>query len=1062
MSAPSRSPHLSIRASAGAGKTFQLSTRFLALLARGERPERILATTFTRKAAAEIAERVLLRLARAAHDEANSRRLASEIGVAEGRALAFDQAQARALLAELLEALPRWRVATLDSFFQSVARTESFALGLAPGWRLIDEGEDAELREEAAREALAARGAGASELLTSLLGVADEARLRVGESLERLVRELFAAHRELGEETWNLLRDAPPPTAEEIAEVLRPLEATAVPRTKGGTPNKHWERALPNAVQCVRDQDWIGLSANGLVSKVWLGETRFSQLEIAPPLHELCEQLGQLALRGLLARNGERMRRLREFLRAFETRYEELQRARAATTFEDLTVRLGRAAQRGLGEELWFRLDARIGHLLLDEFQDTSLAQWRVLQPLAEEILATGDGSRSFFCVGDVKQAIYGWRGGSAALFDRLEEDFGAQLERASLARSYRSAPAVIEVVNRIFLGAEQNAVLDEVLHRPGARRWAAGFERHLAAREELGGEVRLHVLRAAAEEERGAQEYRGRAPETLARCVELAREALRAHPGASIGVLVRRNRSIPTLLAALRGALEVPISAEGGNPLTDSPAVEVVLALLALADHPGDTRHRFHVASSPLGVHFGLTDAGDEGASARLAQRVREALVREGASAFVARCVRLLAPELGERDLLRAQQLVRLACAFEQRSPIARAGELVRAIERARVEDRVAASVRVMTVHQAKGLEFDVVILPELEARLEGQRPPTWHRRTDPRDHSRGLGLGVCQHFRKELQPLMPELEALELERKQAQMVESLSVLYVALTRARHALHLVLGPEVKPERAATPTAAGFVRTALGLGAPFEQDAELLLAGSSDWTLEHRAPPQPAADLELALALAPPRARATRRAPSVEEGELGEDLARLLRFEARQAQERGRAWHALFERVGWIEDGVPAEPELRALLARRGDRELEIDELLLDWRAALSSAVVRDALSRASYAPESELVLLREEPFAVRAEDELWTGRFDRLVLVRRGERFVAAEVLDFKTESFDPADEAALEARARFHAPQLEGYRRAAAALFALPRDAVRGALLFPRAGRIWRAPRA
>ncbi|MBL8900058.1 MAG: UvrD-helicase domain-containing protein [Planctomycetes bacterium] len=1058
MSTPTRAAHLSIRASAGSGKTFQLSTRFLALLARGVLPERVLATTFTRKAAAEIAERVLLRLARAAREESSARRLASEIGASEGRAVEIDLARARELLAALLEALPRWRVATMDSFFQSIARTESYALGLAPEWRLVDEAEDAELREEAAREALAARGAGAAELLTSLLGVADEARLRVGESLFRLVRDLFAAHRELGPAVWNLLPDLPPTSAEEFASTLRPLAEAQVPRTKSGTPNKNWERALPNAVESALAEDWIAFSANGIVKKVWEGETRFSLVEIPPEIVEAIQQLGICAMRRLLARHAERMKRLREFLGAFETRYEELQRTRAATTFEDLTARLGRAAARGLGEELWFRLDARIGHLLLDEFQDTSIAQWRVLAPLAEEILATGDGSRSFFCVGDVKQAIYGWRGGSAVLFDRLEEDYGGQLERASLARSYRSAPAVIELVNRLFGDAVENPVLDEQVHRPAVLRWSAGFERHVAAKEALGGEVRLHVLREAEERESGSGARSGRAAETIARCVEIARETLRTQPGASIGVLVRRNRSIPTLLVALRAALEVPISAEGGNPLTDSPAVELVLALLSLADHPGDSRHRFHIASSPLGAHFGFVDARDERSALHLAQRVREALARGGASAFVARCVRALADELGERDLLRAQQLVRLTCAFEQRSPLLRAGELVRRIERARVEDRVAASVRVMTVHQAKGLEFDVVILPELETRLEGQRPPTWHQRTDPRDA--GLGLGVCQHFRKELHPLLPQLELLELERKHAQVVESLCVLYVAVTRARHALHFVFGPESKPEREATPNAAGFVRAALGLAEPFAADADLLLTGAPGWTLEQAAEAPAPPSLDLALTLAPQRARATRRAPSAAESGARFELARLLRFEAEEARSSGRAWHSLFEQLGWIEEGEPQEALLRAALARSGFEGPSGEALLAAWRGALGDETVRTALSRARYAPERDLVLLREELFAVRSGDELWTGRFDRVVLALREGRVASAEVLDFKTESFDAKDEAALEARALAHAPQLEGYRRAAAALFELPAESVRVALLFPRVGRLWELP--
>src|SRR5690606_14616117 len=91
--------------------------------------------------------------------------------------------------------------------------------------------------------------------------------------------------------------------------------------------------------------------------------------------------------------------------------------------------------------EIYFRLDARVQHLMLDEFQDTSLDQWAVLDPIASEVAAHVDGfaSRTFFCVGDVKQAIYGWRGGCADLLsgmvDRLSLGPGSLV---TLAKSYR------------------------------------------------------------------------------------------------------------------------------------------------------------------------------------------------------------------------------------------------------------------------------------------------------------------------------------------------------------------------------------------------------------------------------------------------------------------------------------------------------------------------------------------------------------------------------------------------------------------------------------------------
>ena len=128
-------------------------------------------------------------------------------------------------------------------------------------------------------------------------------------------------------------------------------------------------------------------------------------------------------------------------------RYQRLKASRRSLRFEDVTRRLG---DRGLGdrlEEVVYRLDGQVAHLLLDEFQDTSALQWRVLRPFAQRVVG-GGADRSLFCVGDVKQAIYGWRGGVAEIFDALDEEFGP-LPAQALNESFRSSPVVIDCVNR-------------------------------------------------------------------------------------------------------------------------------------------------------------------------------------------------------------------------------------------------------------------------------------------------------------------------------------------------------------------------------------------------------------------------------------------------------------------------------------------------------------------------------------------------------------------------------------------------------------------------------------
>src|SRR5262245_29965163 len=144
MSTKPNFPHVVIRASAGTGKTYQLAVRYISLLAAGARPEEILATTFTRKAAGEILDRVLYWLAKAAADEKERATLAEAIGIKS-----LSREKCRELLMAALRRLHVLRVGTLDSFFLQFAMSFGQELGLPPGWSICEEVADALLRDEA-------------------------------------------------------------------------------------------------------------------------------------------------------------------------------------------------------------------------------------------------------------------------------------------------------------------------------------------------------------------------------------------------------------------------------------------------------------------------------------------------------------------------------------------------------------------------------------------------------------------------------------------------------------------------------------------------------------------------------------------------------------------------------------------------------------------------------------------------------------------------------------------------------------------------------------------------
>jgi ATP-dependent exoDNAse (exonuclease V) beta subunit len=209
------------------------------------------------------------------------------------------------------------------------------------------------------------------------------------------------------------------------------------------------------------------------------------------------------------------------------------------------------------------------------------------------------------------------------------------------------------------------------------------------------------------------------------------------------------------------------------------------------------------------------------------------------------------------------------------------------------------------------------------------------------------------------------------------------------------------------------------------------------------------------------------------RSPSRLEGGGRVNLARQLRLERGQSLERGTLLHAWFEQIAWLEEGQPDDAALRRVACQKKLDHLDLAELAARFRAGLQQPVVGDALRLATYrqpaaggggcrvhagpglkTPRWELH--RERSFAVRDGDAILSGTFDRLVVLYDGDRAVGADVLDYKTDDVPADDPRAIDARVQEYRPQLEAYRRAAAALLALEPESVSTRLLFVGPGII------
>lgn len=1055
-----------VLASAGTGKTFRLTNRYIELLAKGADPASVLATTFTRKAAGEILDRVLDRLGEAAHDE----RALDELREHAHPDLTHERCAD--LLRRLAANLHRLGIGTLDAFAMRLASAFTLELGVAPGWGIVEDEQDRLLRARCVDHVL--ESASRTEVYALLEAITEgKGTVRIHRGITDAVEAAYSAYlaaqrdadpwRRIGPRTRGL-------GGESLETAILAVERLEPPLTKKGEPNSNWQKAIASAVRAARDQDWKQFLSGGLPNKLISGESTYSRLLITEDFARAFKPLVDHASSQILGRLRSRNEALHKLMERFDAAYRRIKRTTGALRFDDVPRLLLDSGVRHRLHEVYYRLDGVIDHVLLDEFQDTSADQFRLLEPLMDELLSGGDRPRSLFCVGDVKQSLYMWRDARPELLAGLSDRW-PQLESETLEHNFRSSPVVIDAVNRVFETIAENEALGDV--RSGAAHFASFFTTQRAHHTDRPGCARL--IAAPDPEEGDNSAARTRAAIDFA--AERAARIVDAAPGASVGVLLRVGRHIPAVIRAL-AALGVPASEEGGNPVTDSAPVAVAVSLLHLVDHPGDTAALYHVATSPLAGAIGIADPLDAAAARRRVSRLRARLMSDGYAATIADIGRRCAGAMDPAGWARYQQMLDLALRFDADART-RASDFVDILKARGVEAPGRRRVRVMTIHKSKGLEFDAVILPDLDRAWSPRNRTVLTDRPAPLEPVHAASAYADQTTRS----LHPELERMYDKALNTCAVEELCCLYVAMTRAVGRLEMIiLPPSNKKANKPARSAAGVLRAAL-TGEDGHEPGQTLweIGDETAWTAfvagreraeRQRREPEPA---ELPLRLAAPRpgapARLARTSPSALEGDDGEaaaTLADVLRIDTDGALGAGSLVHHWAEQIEWLDDD---EPDVAGLLESASRLGFAPDEARGHAEAFLAALRARcgAALRRSRYddAPAHDrLEVFRERPFAVldaSGGDEppaLLSGRFDRLVVAGSRGRRVWAEVIDFKSDHLAAGDDGALAARARFYAPQLEAYRRAAAAALKLDPSNVRATLLFIRPDVIHELP--
>lgn len=1038
--------HERILASAGSGKTFRLSGRLIEIARRDPRRplSQILASTFTRAAAAEIRDRVFLRLVAAVMSEKGRRELAIGTGVPPP-----DEREAIDLLRRFVGSIDQLQLRTLDSLFASIAGAFAVELGLPPEPRIVDDDERGQLELDAIDRMLSADDAPA--LLASVAALnKGHARLTVASSVRAAVEGAAAVLAESEEGAWEW---PPVPIADELT-VARWVEALAAcPAPADG---RH-ARALAKDIASARaapaqDLDaWSSVVSTGLVKAVREGETTYHRKPIDPAIVDAARPLVAHAQSLGYAETVRRTEATRMLAARFLDAFADVKRERGAVTFDDITRAVADAALIPECGELFFRLDAAFAHALFDEFQDTSAVQWRALAPIARELAAGDPGERSLFVVGDLKQSIYRWRGATPDLLDELPclvlEGGRLDMRSEPMVESHRSAQLVLDAVDAVFASLPGNPALGEAdaSVRRVAEGWGSTWERH-RARRDLPGVVELHVSESVSARA-DSREQLARTMETAAKLVADLRAAS-AH--ASIGVICRRNSCVGDMLNRLR-ALGIPASARGGGSLQDAASVNAALDAFVLADHPDHTIACFHVARSPLGPVVELDPDAHrqdrrEHRRARSAS-IRRTLARLGYAETLRRWREALAPAIDAREMSRFDALIEVATAFDgPRAAARRPADVVRALRGLELREWSESPTTVMNIHQSKGLEFDAVVLCDLDSPFRMRASLAAMRgRADGR-YTRVARWPAVETLHPALAPLVDRVTD-EAYREQ------LSLLYVALTRARRGLFVVTGPAAnsKGEPRFGNSFAGLVR---GAWCPDRTAAGVeVRAGDRSALAVAEAESRPTAAIRSVprapIVVGPPREARMRAAPSPSARERTAPGiaagAGAPASESRAARDRGTLVHAMLERIEWLGDELPSIDEMMAAgeeaLARASGN---VRRACAEWlRAKLSVPAIANELKR----PPGAFLVRREFRF-VRVEGAvLERGTIDRLVVHGSPGRVERATIVDFKSDRATANDVPALVER---HRPQIDAYRAAMAVRLRLPPDRIEARLVF------------
>ena len=816
-----------VSANAGSGKTRVLTDRVARLLLHGTDPSKILCLTYTNAAAAEMQNRLFKRLGEwAMMSDTLLLETLQELGEKKELLTGQKLRQARTLFASALETPGGLKIQTIHSFCDALLRQFPLEAKVSPQFKIMEDRQAKQLRADILEQLAENHARPAFERF---------AKLYTGFDPDSLLRSIAQYHRQFTrrptEDDFGIRSGMTKATVAEnlLSEADKDTFVAFVPILQNST--KKTDNNLATALAQILSANNPSTALSELI-KIMLDKSRFEaktksvptkDIRTANPdltnsLHDIMERVEHARDTTTSINAFERATVLYDFAKPFLETYNTYKLHHGLLDYQDLIEKSQDLLRKSaLSQWVLFRLDGGIDHVLVDEAQDTSPDQWRLIECLTEEF-TSGQGAqeteRTIFVVGDEKQSIYSFQGADPKYFGEMREWFDARLKaietrlhKQDLLFSFRSAEPILRLVDHTFVGDAKSGIVKDVQHRafksekPGRVELWPLIEAGSAPEDEA-----WYVPVDRSSESDPKQQLARQIAEWIETTIQSGQkieDGDHSRPVRSGDFLILVQRRSVLFRAIIKELKARNLNVAGADRLIvgDELAVKDILSFLKFATTPEDDLSFAEALRSPL---LNIT----EGALFTLAHKRKATLwqsFRDKQEQFSdAKTIlddilskadwmrpyelieRILTYHNGRENLLDRlgveaedgiDELLSQAMKYEQTEAPTLTGFLnwfaSGKVEIKREMDSASGQIRVMTVHAAKGLEAPVVILPDT--------------------------VGSGKHDGKEVIELTPELagwrskagsvnkaeQALSNAQKELSEQERLRLLYVALTRA-------------------------------------------------------------------------------------------------------------------------------------------------------------------------------------------------------------------------------------------------------------------------------------